>query len=252
MIRIQIPAGEGRILRGLLFEPEPLYGQEKYPLVIFCHGLGASFKDIQHHGPGIAESGIACLFFDFYGGGELSESGGSMEDMSVLTEKEDLLSVLDYALSLPRTDRSRIFLMGESQGGLVCAMCASRNPALVKGLLLWYPAFSIPESCRDLLDSGRCPEDLFGFTLGERYFKDAASVDMESVCRGYPGPVFLIHGEKDPLVPADWSLKAARLYTDSSLEIIPGAGHDFEGEDSVHARHSSVSFIKRCLGSDLT
>lgn len=249
MIRIQIPAGEGRILRGLLFEPESLHREDKYPLVIFCHGLGASFKDIQHHGRGMAESGIACLFFDFAGGGALSESGGSMRDMSVLTEKEDLLAVMDFASSLSRTDTSSLFLMGESQGGLVCAMCAAERPARVRGLLLWYPAFSIPETCRDLLDAVPCPEDLFGFPLGERYFKDAASVDIRSICRGYSGPVFLIHGEKDLLVPAGWSQKAASLYTDSSLEIIPGAGHDFDGADSVHARLSSVSFIKRCLGS---
>lgn len=249
MKKITIPSGKDRILRGLLFEPAALQEEEKYPVVIFSHGLGASFRDLQHHGKGIAEEGIACLFFDFFGGGALSESGGSMENMSVLTEKEDLASVMDYALSLPRTDTSSLFLMGESQGGLVSAMCAAERPSLVRGLLLWYAAFSIPETCRDLLDAGPCPEDLFGFPLGERYFKDAASVDTERVCRGYPGSVFLIHGEKDLLVPAGWSEKAASLYTDSSLEIIPGAGHDFEGADSVHARLSSVSFIKRCLGS---
>ncbi|MBQ4304645.1 MAG: alpha/beta hydrolase, partial [Lachnospiraceae bacterium] len=128
MIRLEIPAREGRLLRGLLFEPDTYGNDGKYPLVIFSHGLGASFKDIRHHGQGIADCGIACLFFDFYGGGALSESGGSMEDMSVLTEKEDLLAVLDYVLSLPGADRSRIFLMGESQGGLVSAMCAAEAP----------------------------------------------------------------------------------------------------------------------------
>jgi dienelactone hydrolase len=152
VIRLEIPAREGRLLKGLLFEPDTYGNDGKYPLVIFSHGLGASFKDIRHHGPGIAESGIACLFFDFYGGGDLSESGGSMKDMSVLTEKEDLLAVLDFALSLPRTDISRIFLMGESQGGLVSAMCAAGRPCQVKGLLLWYPAFSIPGTCRALLE----------------------------------------------------------------------------------------------------
>ena len=247
MIRLEIPAREGKLLRGLLFEPDTYGSGGKYPLVIFSHGLGASYKDIRHHGPGIAESGIACLFFDFYGGGALSESGGSMEDMSVLTEKEDLLAVLDYARSLPGADRSRIFLMGESQGGLVSAMCAAEAPSLIRALLLWYPAFSIPETTRSLLSSGKCPRDLFGFSLGEGYFKDAACVDTEKTCRSISCPVFLIHGEKDPLVPVSWSEKAALLFIRGTLEIIPGAGHDFEGEDSVHARQASVRFMKSCL-----
>ena len=247
MIRLEIPAREGRLLRGLLFEPDTYGNDGKYPLVIFSHGLGASYKDIRHHGQGIADCGIACLFFDFYGGGALSESGGSMEDMSVLTEKEDLLAVLDYVLSLPRADRSRIFLMGESQGGLVSAMCAAEAPSLIRGLLLWYPAFSIPETCRDFLLEGTVPRDLFGFPLGEKYFKDAACVDTEKICRTISCPVFLIHGEKDPLVPVSWSEKAARLFSRSTLEIIPGGGHDFEGEDSVHARQASISFMKSCL-----
>ena len=247
MIRLEIPAGMGRLLRCLLFEPDLPDKGGKYHLVIFSHGLGASFKDLQHHGQGIAEGGIACLFFDFYGGGALSESGGSMEDMSVLTEKEDLLAVLNYVHSLPRADASRIFLMGESQGGLVSAMCAAEAPSLIRALLLWYPAFSIPETCRDLLLERTVPRDLFGFPLGEKYFKDAASLDIGKVCRAYSGPVFLIHGEKDLLVPFSWSEKAARLYTGSTLEKVPGAGHDFEGAGSVHAREASLMFMKRCL-----
>lgn len=243
----------GDLLRGILFLPGAGHREAPFPLVIIAHGLGASWKDLEHHGGPIAEEGIACLLFDFRGGSSQSESGGSMADMSVLTEVEDLDFILDKVLGeaaeavLPEIDRQKVFLLGESQGGLVSALCAAKRPSQIRGLLLWYPAFSIPETCRALLRENRAPKELFGFPLGERYFRDAAALDADQICLACQGPVFLIHGEKDPLVPVSWSRKAARLCKNSRLEIIPGAGHDFEGKDSVHAREASVRFIKDCL-----
>ena len=40
---------------------------KKYPTVIFAHGFGSNYRDLEHHGAGFAESGINCIFFDFCG-----------------------------------------------------------------------------------------------------------------------------------------------------------------------------------------
>ena len=63
---------------------------KKYPTVIFAHGFGSNYRDLEHHGAGFAESGINCIFFDFCGGGLKSLSDGKMTQMTVLTEAEDL------------------------------------------------------------------------------------------------------------------------------------------------------------------
>ena len=63
----------------------------------------------------------------------------------------------------------------------------------------------------------------------------------------YTGPVKLIHGEKDSCVPICYSEKAKKVYKDVSFNVIKGAGHGFDGEDSKFAREQSIVFIKEHL-----
>ena len=44
----------------------------------------------------------------------------------------------------------------------------------------------------------------------------------------FPGPVLIIHGDADDVVPPEDSVKAAGRYRDVSLEIIPGETHHFD------------------------
>lgn len=245
MKEIEIRKKNGDILRGVLFLPQADPEKRPFPLLIVSHGFGACYKDLWHHGSPFAADGIACLLFDFRGGSMTSASGGSMQEMSLLTEKEDLDYVLDYAAALPGIDRRRIFLLGESQGGLVSAMTAADRPHLVRGLILWYPAFVIPKMAADLCARG-IPDKVTVFeqSVGRIYIEDALKVDIRSVMQAYPGPVLLIHGDCDTLVPLSWSLLAHEIYRDSRLEIIPDAGHDFVGPGSTCPRQLSAAFIK--------
>lgn len=111
---------DGNRIRGRIYLPEEKDG--KLPLVIFCHGFGSNYRELEHHGEGFAEAGICCLFFDFCGGGLQSLSDGIMEEMTVATECADLRTVIAGARELEYVDPERIFLQGESMGGLVLSL----------------------------------------------------------------------------------------------------------------------------------
>lgn len=81
--------------------------------------------------------------WDFYGGGWM--------EMSVATEVQDLHGVIDEIKKLDVVDEEHISLMGQSQGGVVCAVTAAERAekALendeecdIEGMVLIYPAFS--------------------------------------------------------------------------------------------------------------
>ena len=64
--------------------------------------------------------------------------------MSVLTEIKDLEAVIRYTRGLPYTS-NKLLLMGASQGGMVSALTAAKPKNDVGKLVLFYPAFCIPD-----------------------------------------------------------------------------------------------------------
>lgn len=229
----------GMRIQGLMYLPEKTGA--KLPLVIFCHGFGSNFRELMHHGEGFAESGICCLFFDFCGGGMESLSDGAMTEMTIRSECEDLLTVITYAKELDYVDSKRIFLQGESMGGLVSALAAAEHLEIIRALILWYPAFGIPEDARSRLEKGEYK--VFGIPLNETFDAEAMNIDVYSEIAAYRRPVLIIHGTADNVVPIRYSERAASTYADARLIAIPGAAHGFDGADSHAARENSVSFI---------
>lgn len=74
--------------------------------------------------------------------------GRTSLEMTVLTEKEDLSTVLDYVKNQPFVDSNHIFLMGCSQGGFVSALLAAERENEIEKLILNYPALCICDDCR--------------------------------------------------------------------------------------------------------
>ena len=230
----------GKMVRGVIFRPDA--PGESFPAVIFSHGFGSNYHELMHHGSGYAESGLVCVFFDFCGGGEETTSDGTMQEMTVLTEAQDLEAVMDSILDLPYVDGDALYLQGESQGGLVSAIVGNRRKEDIKGLILWYPAFVIPEDAKQRAKTGITT--VFGHELSPEYDRVAKDVDVNRLQKDFGKPVLLIHGNKDELVPIEYSRTAAANYGYATLKEIKGAGHGFDGKDSDDARDMSITFIK--------
>ena len=126
-------------------------------------------------------------------------------------------------------------------GGFVSAYVAAQMPEKIKGLVLWYPAFVIPDDSRKRVEDG--DNTCFGLQLSPDFNTTAMNIDIYGVIANYHGPVKIIHGDKDFVVPLSYSEKAQRTYANAELDVIMDAGHGFEEEDSEAARRLSISFI---------
>ena len=228
---------DGSTVRGIHFKYQT---EGKRPVVIVCHGFNGCYSGMLDQGEAFSAAGIDCWLFDFRGGGEHTTSDGKLSEMMTTeTECADLKLVIKYVLSQPETDEHRLFLQGESQGGLICTLVAGEMPALIRGLFLWYPALLIPEASRERLQKG--VRDVFGIQLSPDFDRIAAELDPWTKMKEYHGKVLLIHGDSDPVVPLEYSKKALSFFPNAALKVIPGASHGFGVIDLQNARRWSIS-----------
>ena len=233
------------------------------PIAIVCHGFMANQATVRRYAIALSEMGYAAYCFDFCGGCVLGgRSDGATTDMSVLTEIEDLEAVMAYARSLPYTSDDGLTLMGCSQGGFVSALTAAKHPEEVARLILFYPAFCIPDDARAgrmmwaRFDPENIPETFScgPMKLGRRYAADVMGMEPPVELTPYTGDVLILHGERDRIVPSVYSETAAMAYklmrydrqgtNRIRMEIIPGAGHGFSGRADQQAMAYVWEFLQ--------
>lgn len=238
----------GRESYGVRYRPE---GTGRYPMVIFSHGYNGSWESAVGYAEYFAQRGIGFFCHDFCGGSVNSRSSMKTTDMTVLTEKEDLLAVFDQVSGWESVDPEHIFLFGESQGGLISALAAEELRERLCGLLLLYPAFCIPDDWRARYpEQENIPEEteFWGMKLGRGFIEGARSLDVFSQIGGYSGPVQIIHGTEDPVVPGTYSQKAAALYANAGVTVLEGEGHGFTPEGCREVIRLAERFIRDRLG----
>ena len=143
---------DGLTIRGKYYLPETA-GEKKYPCVILSHGFTGNYTDMEPFGRDFAGLGYAAFVFSFCGGGSKFAdkallSDGATTDMTISTEIEDLLTVIDYAEKQSFVDGENLILLGCSQGGLVSGLTAARCGEKIKKLIMVFPALCIPEHAR--------------------------------------------------------------------------------------------------------
>ena len=83
--------------------------EEPQHAVILSHGFLANEKMCCRYAEVLAGLGFLAVTYDFCGGGIRCRSDGRTEDMTVLTEKEDLLAVLAGVRERFRPSASRFW-----------------------------------------------------------------------------------------------------------------------------------------------
>ena len=247
---------------GRFYYPEDFDESQTYPTIIMSHGLASTSTLVERANWPLraAAEGFVVYTFDFCGGSINSNSDGEYLEMSVMTEVSDLNAVMDFVEDQPYVDTDRLFLLGQSQGGLVSALTAAQRNEEVKGLCLVYPALCIVDDLHEYIPdiqevTGDTVETALG-QLGAIYATDMYDVDVYSEIAAYQGPVLIIHGEEDMTVPLSASEKAMEVSyadNDASLLVISGekSKHGFEMIDETlrdQAEDAGMEFFTGLIG----
>lgn len=242
---------DGLTIRGKEFKPEG----DDLPSIIISHGFGGNGDDLVNDCAHLASLGYVVYSFDFCGGSVPGKgrSDGQTTDMTILTERDDLLCVLQYVKNLSYINQKKISLLGFSQGGFVSALAAANRPDDIESIILFYPALCIPDHARSgslagsSYDTTQVPEviDCGNMLLGKTFHDTVVEMDPYTEIISYSGPVLLIYGTADSIVPDSYALRARDAYADEQchLQLIKGAGHHFTEEQQAAAMISVRQFL---------
>ena len=200
-------------------------------MVILMHGIFSSkdYPPMPNIARALAKEGIASIRFDFDGHGK---SEGQMIDMTIANELADAKAIWDYAAALPYV--SGISLLGHSQGGVIASMTAGSDATDAETLILLAPGAVIKEACQgghffgNSFDPQDPPEYIkcfHHFKLGRNYMLQTQELDIYGVSENFQGPVCIIHGSEDGIVPLWCSEKYDAIYGNSEMHIVEGENH---------------------------
>ena len=232
---------------------------DRCPMVILMHGIFSSkdFNPMPSLAKALARAGIASIRFDFDGHGK---SEGRMQDMTIEKEMADAMVIWEYAKSLPFV--TRIGFLGHSQGGVIASMTAGRLAAAGRhvpdGLVLLAPGSVIKEACQggkffnarfDPADPPQYIRCWGTMKLGREYLLTTQQLDIYGTAAAYEGPVLLLHGTKDSIVPMWCSEKYLEAYGSRATLV------KVDGENHLITRRKKeicaqvVAFFRQVLGS---
>lgn len=225
--------------------------KDRCHMVVLMHGFMASMSSnpIPALAKALAKEGIASISFDFNAHGK---SEGRFIDMTIANEISDAKAVMDYARSIPYV--SGISFVGHSQGGVIAGILAGQMEGSADKptcITLLAPAAVL----KDDAIAGRCmgmkynPENppeyvnVWMHKLGRKFILAAQKLQIfETSCR-YSGPVCLIHGKQDKIVPYSYSERYQQNYPNAVLHMLEDEGHFMRKQiDSICG--TVVSFIK--------
>lgn len=229
-VKVQGPMGK---LDTEIMKPEQLKEGQKCPVVILMHGFTGKKESplFDEIAKGLLAKNIGVVRFDFNGHGQ---SEGDFKNMTVPNEIEDAKAVVKYVEGLDFVQN--IALLGHSQGGVVASMTAGELGATkIRKIVLMAPAAVLREDALRGSTMGknydpRKPGDVKMFgdkVLGENYILTAQTLPIFKTASKFGGPVLMIHGTYDVVVPWTFSEYYSFVYKNSKVQYIEGADHGF-------------------------
>jgi uncharacterized protein len=172
------------------------------PLLLFTHGNG----ELIDYWPDEFEEprrwGIGVLLVEYAGYGR---SAGLPSQQSIT---EGMLAAYDWAHQHPDVEPSRIIPYGRSLGGAAAAVLSAERPVPA---LICESAFSSVTA--------------FAARFGAPAFLVRDKFDSVSAIRSFAGPILILHGDRDDIVPPHHANALAAAARNATLRFMP-CGHN--------------------------
>jgi pimeloyl-ACP methyl ester carboxylesterase len=179
----------------------------------------------------LAARGIKAVAFDRAGHGESDgEFFNTTLSGDILTSRAIVRAVADW----PDVDDGNLHLFGMSLGAIIASVVAAETDLPVTSLTLLSPAAVFVDEIRSGTLQGRPISNLvtqgyFDFNsarLGPGFFDDAREFDVYGRAAEFEGPVRVLHGGQDLIVPERYALRYQSVYGPrAEVTIVPEGDH---------------------------
>lgn len=248
-------------------------GDETFPLVVLHHGHGGGRNEnggLARVADALAQAGIISIRFDFAGAGDSQEP---FTELSYTTMLADSDAALDYALANLPVDEDRIGAFGYSEGSAVVAMQAGDPETPYQAVALMGPVAE-PTQVFESFFGGQESFDAYYAEAQENgfaevttpfgqvqstsllWFDETLAADPTGDIASFTGPVLIIWGEADTIIPYS-EVEAYLAATGDSAELvtIPDADHGYgfyseQPEVDALLHQSLVDFFSAALAGD--
>lgn len=208
------------------------------PTVIHVHGNAGNLPGHEFFSEHLPPAGFNVFLFDYRGYGQ---SEGSARSRDALIA--DTHAALDTVLARRDVDPARIALYGHSLGGAIaCNVAADRME--VAALVLESPFDSWRNAAATAI--GGDPPFFLAKWLAWVLIADHRRPD--DALHRYRGPVLILHGEADTIVPPGHGRRlAARAGDRAELHLYPGGVHNELQATHPRTRKTMIEFLRRHL-----
>ncbi|RNC67668.1 MAG: alpha/beta hydrolase [Desulfuromonadales bacterium] len=176
---------------------------ERRPVVIFFHGNGEVIDFLPEQAEGFRELGMGVLLVEYPGYGR---SGGTPSEAGITAAA---VAAYDSVTKRSDVDSGRVVAFGRSLGGGAACALAGQRP--VAALVLQAPFTSLRPFARRMLLPGFLLRDLF---------------DNRKAVAAFAGPVLILHGSHDDIIPFAQGEELARTARNGQLVALSCAHND--------------------------
>lgn len=199
--QIWVVTEHGRVEAWFLPPPNSAAGVPA-PTIIYGHGNAELIDVWPQRFQELTSLGIGVLLVEFPGYGR---SEGSPSEASITAT---FIAAYDLLVAREEVDPSRIVLFGRSMGGGAIAALAAQRPSAA--MILHSTYTDVPS----LTSRMYVPS----FLVLDRF-------DNRSVIESYPGPILIMHGTQDEVIPYEHGVELHRVAQNANL-LTYDCGHN--------------------------